>query len=131
MTPCWWMPASWAKALRPTMALLGCTGTPVMLESIWLVRYSSWVAMPVSKGSRSRRTLRAITTSSREQLPARSPMPLMVHSTWRAPASTAARLLATARPRSLWQCTLRMAWSRAGTRRRSSFSIPANSSGTA
>ena len=21
--PCWWMPAAWAKALAPTMALLG------------------------------------------------------------------------------------------------------------
>ena len=47
-----------------------------------------------------------MTISSRAQLPARSPMPLMVHSTWRAPSMTAARLLATARPRSLWQWTL-------------------------
>ena len=31
-----------------------------------------------------------ITISSSEQLPARSPMPLIVHSIWRAPASTAA-----------------------------------------
>jgi hypothetical protein len=41
-----------------------------------------------------------MTTSSSEQLPARSPMPLIVHSIWPAPLSTAARLLA-ARPRSL------------------------------
>src|SRR3989304_3053416 len=32
-------------------------------------------------------------------------MPLTQVSTWRAPARTAARLFATARPRSLWQCT--------------------------
>ena len=32
-------------------------------------------------------------------------MPLIVHSTWRAPAWTAAMELATARPRSLWQWT--------------------------
>ena len=32
-------------------------------------------------------------------------MPLMVHSTCRAPSPSAARLLATARPRSLWQWT--------------------------
>ena len=38
--------------------------------------------------------------SSKEALPARSPKPLIVHSTWRAPAFTAARLLATAMPRS-------------------------------
>ncbi len=36
-------------------------------------------------------------------------MPLMVHSTWRAPASMAVRELATAKPRSSWQCTLTMA----------------------
>ena len=45
----------------------------------------------------------AITTSSSEALPARSPRPLIVHSTWRAPASTAANELDTANPRSLWQ----------------------------
>ena len=32
-TPSWWMPASWAKALRPTIALLGCTSKPVMVDS--------------------------------------------------------------------------------------------------
>ena len=48
---------------------------------------------------------RAMTTSSMEALPARSPRPLMVHSAWRAPFMMAARVLATARPRSLWQCT--------------------------
>ena len=62
---------------------------------------------------------RAMTISSSEQLPARSPMPLIVHSTWPAPASTAARLLATARPRSLWQWTLITALSMFGTRLRS------------
>ena len=47
-----------------------------------------------------------MTTSSSEALPARSPMPLTAHSTWVAPARTAASELAVARPRSLWQCTL-------------------------
>ena len=60
------------------------------------------VVMPANM---SLRTRMAMTTSSSEQLPARSPMPLMVHSTWRAPARTAASEFATARPRSLWQCT--------------------------
>ena len=54
------------------------------------------------------RTFSAIVISSSEALPARSPMPLIVHSTWRAPPRTAARLLATAMPRSLWQCTLKV-----------------------
>lgn len=42
----------------------------------------------------------AITTSSKEALPARSPMPLMVHSICRAPAMAPARLLAVAKPKS-------------------------------
>ena len=45
--------------------------------------------------------------SSSAQLPARSPMPLIAHSTWRAPPSTAASELATAMPRSLWQWVLK------------------------
>jgi hypothetical protein len=47
----------------------------------------------------------SITISSSEALPARSPMPLIAHSTWRAPARTPANEFATARPRSSWQCT--------------------------
>src|SRR3989344_1358021 len=53
--------------------------------------------------------------SSRAAFPARSPMPLMQPSTWRAPASMAARLLDTARPRSLWQWTLTVTLSTPGT----------------
>ena len=52
-----------------------------------------------------------MTISSSEQLPARSPMPLMVHSICRAPASIAASEFATASPRSSWQCTLTIAQS--------------------
>jgi hypothetical protein len=40
------------------------------------------------------RVCSAMTTSSREVLPARSPMPLTVTSTWRAPAWMPARVLA-------------------------------------
>ena len=47
-----------------------------------------------------------MTISSRDALPALSPIPLMVHSTCLAPACIAARELATARPMSSWQCTL-------------------------
>ena len=32
-TPSWWIPASCANALSPTIALLGCTITPVIDES--------------------------------------------------------------------------------------------------
>ena len=46
-----------------------------------------------------------MTTSSMAVLPARSPRPLMVHSTWRAPFFTPAMASAVAMPRSLWQCT--------------------------
>ena len=54
-----------------------------------------------------RRVRSSITISSSEQLPARSPMPLIAHSTCRAPASTPAKELATASPRSSWQWTER------------------------
>ena len=54
--------------------------------------------MPVSKGSRSRRTRVAMTTSSSEALPARSPIPFTVHSSCRTPASTAASEFATREP---------------------------------
>ena len=50
------------------------------------------------------RVCNAITISSSEAFPARSPMPLIVHSTCRAPARTPASEFATARPRSSWQC---------------------------
>ena len=103
--PCWWMPASWAKAFRPTIALLGCGQTPVMLASMALVGLRSSLRTPVEKPRSSPRTFTAITNSSSEALPARSPMPLIVHSTWRAPAWTAAMEFATASPRSLWQWT--------------------------
>jgi hypothetical protein len=42
------MPASWANALRPTTALLGCGQTPVIPASIALVGASSSALMPVS-----------------------------------------------------------------------------------
>ena len=51
-----------------------------------------------------------MTTSSKDAFPARSPIPLMVHSTWVAPCSTPAMEFAVASPKSLWQwveiCTL-------------------------
>ena len=68
-------------------------------------------ARAAARGTGSGRVRRAMTTSSREALPARSPRPLIVTSTWRAPAWTAASVLAVASPRSLWQWTLTVAWS--------------------
>ena len=62
-----------------------------------------------SSGNWVGRVRSAITTSSSEALPARSPRPLIVTSTWRAPAWTAASVLAVASPRSLWQWTLTVA----------------------
>ena len=72
---------------------------------------------PDEVSKKSLRVLTAMTTSSSEVLPARSPRPLMVHSIWRAPPScTAASEFATAMPRSLWQCTDHTALSELGTR---------------
>jgi hypothetical protein len=70
-----------------------------------------------------------MTISSSEALPARSPRPLIVHSTWRAPARTAASELATARPRSLWQCTDHTTLSELGTRSIRLRMVAANCSG--
>ena len=50
-----------------------------------------------------------MTTSSIDALPARSPRPLTVTSTWRAPAWMPASVLAVASPRSLWQWMLTIA----------------------
>ena len=87
-------------------------------------------SMPVQNGSTSLRTRIAITTSSSAVLPARSPMPLMVHSICRAPAFTPASEFATAMPRSLWQCTENTALSEFGTVSRTFRNISKYSSGT-
>ena len=101
------MPLLWAKAFSPTMALERGTSRPLMRlmsrELLTISRvFMSVVTLPKTSG----RVRSAMTTSSSAALPARSPMPLIVPSTCRAPARTAASELATARPRSLWQCTL-------------------------
>jgi hypothetical protein len=36
--PSWWMPLSWAKAFRPTMALLYCTGKDVTADTSFEAR---------------------------------------------------------------------------------------------
>ena len=73
--------------------------------------------------------LMAITTSSNEAFPARSPMPLMVHSIWRAPAMAPARLLAVESPRSFWQCVEKTTFSAPGVFARRSAIKPPNSCG--
>ena len=74
------MPLSWAKAFRPTIALLYCTGNEVAADTSLEARVSIVVSILFQYGNRSLRTLIAITTSSSAALPARSPMPLTVHS---------------------------------------------------
>ena len=71
----------------------------------------------------------AMTTSSKEAFPARSPIPLMVHSIWRAPAMAPARLLAVDRPRSFWQCVEKITFSAPGVLARRSAMRPPNSCG--
>ncbi len=70
---------------------------------MWLARMIWVVSMPVSMPKYWCRVRSAMTTSSRLVLPARSPIPLTVTSTCRAPALIPARLLAVAIPRSSWQ----------------------------
>ena len=124
------MPLSCAKAFRPTIALLYCTGNEVTAETSFEARVSMVASMLVQYGSTSLRTFIAITTSSSAALPARSPMPLMVHSIWRVPARTPASEFATAMPRSSWQCTEKRALSEFGTRSRTILMSAKYSSGT-
>jgi len=124
-TPSWWMPDSWAKALAPTTALFGWTSIPVKLETnrksckSGACQYLQQLLLTHGRPKYGlkywRRTCRAITSSSSEAFPARSPMPLMVHSNCRAPFFTASRKLATAKPKSLWPCTEIIALSTLGT----------------
>ncbi len=79
-TPSWCMPLECAKAFLPTMALLGCTGMFISVDTMRLVGHIFCVLMFVSM-PRSGCVLNIMAISSREVLPARSPIPLMVTST--------------------------------------------------
>src|SRR5664279_1000590 len=129
--PSWWMPASCANAFRPTMALFDWTLSPVISARSWLDEKSSGVTMPVVNGSLSGRTRSVMTISSSEAFPARSPMPFTVHSSCRHPPSSAARLFATASPRSLWQCAEKTMRSDPLTRARTVWKNRTISSGVA
>ena len=69
------------------------------------MRAISWVTAPVCSPTSAWRVCSSITISSSDALPARSPIPLIAHSTCRAPACRPANELATASPRSSWQWT--------------------------
>ena len=55
-----------------------------------------------------------MTISSRAALPALSPIPFIVHSICLAPALTPDKELATAKPKSLWQCVEKITLSESG-----------------
>jgi hypothetical protein len=55
------MPDSWAKALRPTIALLYCTGNEVAADTSLEARVSMVASTPVQNGSTSLRTFIAMT----------------------------------------------------------------------
>ena len=74
---------------------------PEKPETNFEVFMISLVLITVSKLKISFLTVRAITISSRDALPALSPKPLIVHSICRAPFSKPAIEFATARPKSL------------------------------
>ena len=80
------MPDSWAKAFAADDRLVGLHGNArdwkVSRRDVLQI---SVLTMPVSMPVPFAWTRRAMAISSRLQLPARSPMPLTVHSTWRAP----------------------------------------------
>ena len=104
--------------------------TPVMVESRCAVRAISSVLIRVeSPPYASRRVRSPITISSIAALPARSPIPQMVHSTCLAPARTPASEFATARPRSSWQWVETVTFSIPLTRFMTAETMAANSSG--
>ena len=109
------MPASWAKAFFPTIALLYWTGKPVALDTIFEALLRRVVFILVSYGIKSFLVLIAITISSSAAFPALSPIPFIVHSTCLAPDWTPANEFATAKPKSLWQWVDRIALSIFGT----------------
>ena len=129
--PSWWIPDSCAKAFAPTIALFGCTENPVIADNNLEDLVITSVLILVEYGSKSFLVLIAITTSSKDVFPARSPIPFIVHSICLAPALREAKELATARPKSLWQCTLNTALSILGTLFFNIFIKDPNSSGTA
>mmetsp|Transcript_26100 Transcript_26100/g.73215 ORF Transcript_26100/g.73215 Transcript_26100/m.73215 type:complete len:280 (+) Transcript_26100:653-1492(+) len=115
--PSWWMPDSCWKALAPTIALWGWTAMPVYSFTMFEVGVMWTGSMPVLRSGPSPQgpfapkcvgpfKARAMTTSSNAALPARSPMPLIVHSICLAPWAAPAILLAVDNPRSFWQCVL-------------------------
>ena len=67
--------------MRPTTALFGWTTYPVSRDTIRELRASSWVTTPVWSPMSASRVRSSITISSSEALPARSPIPLIAHST--------------------------------------------------
>src|SRR6202042_1105682 len=81
--------------------LLQLVDEGVAADTSFEARVSCVVSILFHHGNLSLRTLIAITISSSAALPARSPMPLTVHSIWRAPPATPASEFATAMPRSL------------------------------
>ena len=94
------MPASCAKALRADDRLVRLHADADDLGQQLAGRdRAASVLMPIVVTAADRaRVFSTMTISSSEQLPARSPMPLTVHSIWRAPFWTAASEFATARP---------------------------------
>ena len=95
------MPDSCAKAFLPTIALLGCTGNPVIPDTNLDAFIIFVESIFVLQSKISRLVLTVITISSSAALPARSPRPFIVHSICLAPFNTAEREFATAKPRSL------------------------------
>ena len=98
MTPWEWIPLSWENAFSPTTGWTGEMAIPEYRETRREVSTSLFVSTPVETPRIDSRT---ITVWARSAFPARSPMPLTVTWTCEAPASTAAMVLATARPKSL------------------------------
>jgi hypothetical protein len=118
MTPSWWMPGRVRERIRADDRLVRLHDEPGDLRTRPRGRHDLRCVDARLRPKKSARVCTAMTISSSEVLPARSPRPLIVHSIWRAPPTvTAASEFATAMPRSLWQCTDQTALSEFGISR--------------
>ena len=95
-------PALCANADAPTYGCRLFIGTFVTPAIAWLIRVASASEAGGSSGQ-PYFSCRLATTVIRFALPVRSPCPFIVPWTCTTPASTAARVFATAQPVSLWQ----------------------------
>ena len=101
-------PRRMSKSICSYNCFIGLNRHRHTIETSWLVSYNFCELILVSRFKYGC-WRNIMTTSSKEVFPARSPIPFIVHSIWRAPFWTPEIEFAVARPKSLWQWQDRIA----------------------